>query len=210
MTPKSNAIPKPGYAATKLCTELALAEFKPDFSVYRLPRLTIAANTQCGLSGHPTNDLMLLLIKSSLQLGKFPRIDIEDYWLPVDVAADLMVQLALTPDRRQVYHLMPDQPLTWDDVVSQIESEVDVVDWDAWRTSLMSEHNLSDLKEIWGLTLDGLPAEIRGQRFQNRHTRETLAKIGARLPADSVSALTTSLEVLRSLDPAFAAFSTST
>lgn len=196
-----------GYSASKWAAELALEsarEWGMTAQVYRLCRLTDPVRE--GEVGRANfHDAFLLFAKSCQQIGRIPDLRIEDYWYPVDMAADAVVRLALASRRtRSTYHIVGSRAVTIDDVVRVFGGTYRVVPAEAWCEQIRTSPIASDVAQMVAAYWDVFQNDLQNRGFASRQTQRALSRLGVALPPVPQQLLPQYLSSWQNHDPGFA------
>jgi thioester reductase-like protein len=111
----------PGYALSKRLAEMLVLKARENglpASVYRIPRLSLDSKTA---KGNP-QDAMLRVLRAVMQLGVAPDINFKEMWIPVDVAARLVVTTSRTrPDGGRFSVVTPETD-AWHSVLEMLRT----------------------------------------------------------------------------------------
>jgi nonribosomal peptide synthetase DhbF len=105
-----------GYVLSKeLAEKVVLAARAKGYpgSIFRMPRLSIDSKT--GQGNH--RDAMLRLLRMVMEVNAAPDIDFDEMWIPVDVAARLVVETTLREADGGSYSVVTDEATSWRSVI---------------------------------------------------------------------------------------------
>lgn len=169
-----------GYSRSKWVAEMIcanasnLAEKKSRIHILRIGQLT--GDTENGIwnlaEAYPT------MLSTVTALGCLPRLDEDLNWLPVDVAAKSVVEIALNAARIvesgtmrscSVYHLVNNhRRTTWFDLLSWLQNSTNfqIVDLDVWlkRLERLDTHPAQNLAWLWKRGVPSTEHAVRKQR----------------------------------------------
>ena len=129
-----------GYIQTKWVAEKLMAHARErglPVTVYRPAR--IAGHSRSGISN--PDDLIALVMKGCIQLGKIPRLDkLEDNITPVDYVSRAIVRLSCQQDfQGKVFHITNPHSTRWADLLEHLRARgyaLEEVSFAHWRESL--------------------------------------------------------------------------
>jgi nonribosomal peptide synthetase DhbF len=134
-----------GYAQSKWRAEqlIALAHrHGVPTAICRLPRISGATGT-----GYwNDNDTVARLLRAVLVLGQAPDLDFEEDWVPVDIAAGILAELAAAPAAGERRVLAADSPVRFSRILTvarQAGRAIDLVPAQDWLTAL-HDHKLAE------------------------------------------------------------------
>ncbi len=145
-----------GYAQSKWVAEklvMAAGERGIPISIYRLGM--VAGHSQTGVS--KTDDLICRMIKSFIQLGCTPRLDLLINLTPVDYVSRAIVHLSRQEASiGKTFHLINPQSLPLRQLIKEIKSfgySMEQIAYDQWQTALLNtnsqENTLSPLLSLF-------------------------------------------------------------
>ncbi|CAK7211993.1 putative NRPS-like protein biosynthetic cluster [Sporothrix eucalyptigena] len=152
-----------GYGQSKLVAELVLAKAAETSGVaIRICRLgQIAGPVDTHLGHWKRKEWLPSIVASSKYLNKLPsslssldRVD----WLPVNRAADIIVELASSPHEASVFHVVNPQAVPWSTLVPTVATGLgltgeDIVSWGNWLAALEKSESVGDYNANPGLAL---------------------------------------------------------
>lgn len=171
-----------GYIQTKWVAEKLLTQAIQRglaVSIYRPTR--IAGHSQTGISSG--EDFLALAMKGCIKLGKTPQLDeIVDNIVPVDYAAQAIVQLSLQPKAAgQVFHIINPQPTRWADLfyhLRELGYPLETVPYLQWLQALERQpdnHLYPLLPALHRMPLSAQQQPINWLRFDCHNTLTALA-----------------------------------
>lgn len=170
-----------GYAQSKWVAEKLIMEAqKRGLSVctYRPGNITGTKNN--GICN--TNDFLWRMVKSCIQIGLAPDIDMTVDMTPVDYVAQAIVHLSLQRESfGKAFHLFNPCPMHWALLVDTIRSfgyPLELISYDKWRNKLIAhaEHFPENaLHPLLPLFSEENPFEKREPRYDCQNTLDGLA-----------------------------------
>ncbi|KAI0085165.1 hypothetical protein BDY19DRAFT_909277 [Irpex rosettiformis] len=162
-----------GYAASKYVVEQILARAAQKglkTTSLRIGQVTGPATT----GAWNTSDWVPILVKSSLTLGAFPSLPGSVSWIPVDVVANVVLDLVLTRQLEpRLLNVVHPRPIAWDEVFKLIKDEIGVnlptIPYADWLAKLEAHDGETSAK-----TLQDIPA-LKLLEFFRSFSRETNA-----------------------------------
>jgi thioester reductase-like protein len=138
--PEYHSSLKGGYSKSKWVADQMLTragERGLPVTIFRPVR--IMGHSRTGFN-HDTGDLLPILLRGCLLLGRCPELDITVTMVPVDYVAQAIVSLA---GRREswgrAFHLFNHAPIEWGHLMSILRSHgyrLEVMSWDDWKREL--------------------------------------------------------------------------
>jgi myxalamid-type nonribosomal peptide synthetase MxaA len=170
-----------GYAQSKWVAEKLVMEARKrglSVCVYRPGNITGSINNSiCN-----TNDFIWRMVKSCVQLGMAPDIDITVDMTPVDYVAQAIVHLSLQKESfGKAFHLFNPSPIHWTMLVDKIRSfgyPLELVSYDKWSHKLMAQaKHLPEnaLNPLLPLFYENNPFEKNEPKFGCQNTLDGLA-----------------------------------
>lgn len=182
-----------GYNASKWVSEkiiLNAIDQGVDCRIFRLGRVTPCSKTGKGNS----DDYFSRFIKSCLLVNKYPLNVPEESYLPVDLAAEIIVSISQSPQiDKQIFHVIDENKISLSKVMNSTKMEkinVDEVAFHEWLEIIEKGKNIPIepyiplFKEIVNQQKQPQTAKAAagGNDFCNLETRKSLAIIGKSLP----------------------------
>lgn len=138
--PEYHSSLKGGYSKTKWVADQMVTragERGLPVTVFRPVR--IMGHSRTGLN-HDMGDLLPILLRGCILLGRCPELDIRVTMVPVDYVAQAIVSLA---GRREswgrAFHLFNHAPIQWEHLMNILRSHgylLEAMSWDAWKREL--------------------------------------------------------------------------
>ncbi len=163
-----NAIPsldpslKGGYAQSKWVAErlvLSARERGLPTSIYRCVR--VMGHSRTGRMNE-MHDILPLMLKASVQMGKMPALDVDVTLVPVDYVSRAIVHLSGHGRPRGVFHLVTPRAMPWQELTATIRSfgyELDELPYAEWRHEVRVRASQSDDKHFYMALLMVLQAQ---------------------------------------------------
>lgn len=138
--PKVDLTIKSGYIQSKWVADRLVQNAQSQglpTTIHRPARITADSGTG---KTKEVKDLLNLLIKSCLFIGKFPTLDIAIPMVPVDYISQSVVHLSQKPEALgKAFHFMNEDPIPWSLLLKVIRTfgyEFEEMDYQAWRREL--------------------------------------------------------------------------
>ncbi len=170
-----------GYAQSKWVAEKLIREAQKrglSVCIYRPGNITGSKNN--GICN--TNDFIWRMVKSCIQIGMAPDVDITVDMTPVDYVAQAIVHLSLQRKSfGKAFHLFNPCPIHWTMLVDRIRSfgyPLELISYDKWRNKLIAHAERfpeNALHPLLPLFFEKSPFEKREPRYDGRNTLDGLA-----------------------------------
>ena len=138
--PQYHSSLKGGYSKSKWVGDQMVARAgKRGLPVTTFRPLRIMGHSQTGVN-HDMNDLLPILLRGCILLGKYPALDIKVQMVTVDYASQAIVALASRRDSwGRAFHLFNHAPVEWNHLMDILRSHgytLEAMSWDDWRREL--------------------------------------------------------------------------
>jgi thioester reductase-like protein len=197
--PKYDSSLKGGYKQSKwVADKLVMTAQKRGLPacIYRPVRIT--GHSKTGITSD-FKDLLNLMLKSCICLGKFPALEIEIPLVPVDYVSQAVVHLSLQEKSLgRAFHLFSPQPIPWKnlfDIIRSFGYSLEKIPYDQWRDELRHHASRYPEKKFYSLLrlLLSAPNNLFFERppFDACHTLEGLAGTSIICPSVDVELIST-------------------
>jgi len=92
------------------------------------------------------NEWFPSLVQSAAKLGHFPDVTGTVDWIPLDLAARVLVEFSKFPATPSILHLVHPRPVAWSSIAASLSAELslDVVPYSQWLSALEQENKEGD------------------------------------------------------------------
>ena len=181
--PLSDPSLKGGYAQSKWVADrlvLAAQDRGLPASIYRCVR--VMGHSKTGMMNE-MHDILPLVLKACVQMGKCPALDVEVTMVPVDYVSRAIVHLSRqTRSHGQAFHFLTPRPMPWPELMETIRSfgyPLEELPYHKWRHEVRLEASQSPDKQFFMALLMVLQAPhylfYPRPPMDTSHTREGLA-----------------------------------
>jgi len=139
-TPIFHSSLKGGYSKSKwVADQMVAGAGKRGLPVTIFRPVRIMGHSRTGLN-YDMGDLLPILLKGCVLLGKCPALDVKVTMVPVDYASQAIVTLAGRPESwGRAFHLFNREPIEWEQLVDILRLHgypLEPMSWDNWKREL--------------------------------------------------------------------------